>query len=690
MNAQALRAAWTALIEGLLDAVWLVDAASLRIVAANAAAGVLLGVEASSLVSRTAAELSATPEDLAFWDGVADGWSGGVVSESLVRRFNGSVVPVTRRVNRVELDGVAVFVVVFQDRSAHQATQDELEHRLAELRATLESTADGILVTDLAGVIRGFNRRFAALWSLPEDLLTQRDDAAVQSWMRRSVVDVADYDRRLAAIQDATLLQTSDVFALHSGKVIERVTLPQCSRGQPIGRVFSFRDITEKLAASQRIEELSQTDPLTGLPNRSLLADRVEFALAMSQRNGHSFALMVVNLDRFKHINDTFGLGFGDRVLLEVTERIKGCLRSLDTVARLGSDEFVLLVHKADAAGAEATARRVIDAMSRPFLLDGVEFTVTCSIGVALSPVDGTNLDELIRRADAAMQRVKALGRASFRFHQPQDHAQPRSQMQLDHAMRRALVSGHFHLHYQPQVNIGNGQVIGVEALIRWRDPVLGSVPPAEFIPMAEESGFIIAIGDWVLTQAVSQAAEWYARGRAATAPARTRAHGVHPAARRRGCAAPAQGTRAAGRDDVDRRLRHGVFEPGLPEAVSHRPPEDRPQLRQPPAGRRQRRGHRQRHRAAGACDAAARHCRRRGDRAAAAVPAQRRLRRVPGVPVRAGPGGARPGASARLVDACSQAGREARQRLIVSAAPPAPRAFARQRTIRDVTHSRS
>lgn len=514
MNAQALRAAWTALIEGLLDAVWLVDAASLRIVAANAAAGVLLGVEASSLVSRTAAELSATPEDLAFWDGVADGWSGGVVSESLVRRFNGSVVPVTRRVNRVELDGVAVFVVVFQDRSAHQATQDELEHRLAELRATLESTADGILVTDLAGVIRGFNRRFAALWSLPEDLLTQRDDAAVQSWMRRSVVDVADYDRRLAAIQDATLLQTSDVFALHSGKVIERVTLPQCSRGQPIGRVFSFRDITEKLAASQRIEELSQTDPLTGLPNRSLLADRVEFALAMSQRNGHSFALMVVNLDRFKHINDTFGLGFGDRVLLEVTERIKGCLRSLDTVARLGSDEFVLLVHKADAAGAEATARRVIDAMSRPFLLDGVEFTVTCSIGVALSPVDGTNLDELIRRADAAMQRVKALGRASFRFHQPQDHAQPRSQMQLDHAMRRALVSGHFHLHYQPQVNIGNGQVIGVEALIRWRDPVLGSVPPAEFIPMAEESGFIIAIGDWVLTQAVSQAAEWYARGR--------------------------------------------------------------------------------------------------------------------------------------------------------------------------------
>jgi diguanylate cyclase (GGDEF)-like protein/PAS domain S-box-containing protein len=513
MTGPDVRGAWAALIEGFLDAVWLVDGHTLRITAANAAAGTLFGIEPAALHARTAAELSATPEDLAFWEGVDQGWQDAIVSESLVRRFNGTVVPVTRRVSRVESDGRAVYVVVFQDRSAHQATQDELEHRLSELRATLESTADGILVTDLAGSIRGFNRRFAALWNLSEDLLTQRDDAAVQAWMRSSVVDVTDYDRRLAAIRDATLLQTSDVFALHSGKVIERVTLPQCSRGQPIGRVFSFRDITEKLAASQRIEELSQTDPLTGLPNRRLLADRVEFALAMAQRNGHSFALMVVNLDRFKHINDTFGLGFGDRVLLEVTDRIKGCLRSLDTVARLGSDEFVLLVHKADAQGAEATARRVIEAMSRPFRLDAVEFTVTCSIGVALCPNDGDNLDELMRRADAAMHRVKELGRASFRFHQAQTETAPRSQMHIDHAMRQALVSGHFRLHYQPQIDLATGDVIGAEALIRWRDPVLGDVSPGEFIPLAEESGFIIAIGDWVLAQAVRQAAAWRAAG---------------------------------------------------------------------------------------------------------------------------------------------------------------------------------
>ena len=236
----------------------------------------------------------------------------------------------------------------------------------------------------------------------------------------------------------------------------------------------------------------------------------------MAQRGGNPFALMVLNIDRFKQINDTLGLGFGDRVLLEVTDRIKASLRNVDTVARLGGDEFVLLVHQADAATAEATARRVIDAMARPFTLDSVSFTVTCSIGIALCPADGDSADDLMRRADAAMHRMKEAGRASFRFHQPRGDAGERSDnspMQIDHAMRQALASGQFRLHYQPQIDLKSGQVIGAEALIRWRDPVLGEVSPGEFIPVAEESGFIIPIGDWVLAQAVRQAAAWRANG---------------------------------------------------------------------------------------------------------------------------------------------------------------------------------
>ena len=501
------------LIDGLLEAVWLVDAGSLKIRAANAAAGDLFGVEAASLCGRGATDLCATPEDLVFWSEASAGLVDQIVSDTLVRDFSGRLLPVTRRVSRI---GDGLFLVTCRDRSAQRAAEEELETRLAELRATLESTADGILVTDLSGHIRSFNHRFAGLWALPEEVLARRDDAAVRDWMRASVVDGADYERRLAAIQEATMLQTSDVFTLHSGRVLERLTLPQCTRGHPIGRVFSFRDITEKLAASARIEELSHTDALTGLPNRRLLADRIEFALAMAQRGGNPFALMVLNIDRFKQINDTLGLGFGDRVLLEVTDRIKASLRNVDTVARLGGDEFVLLVHQADAAAAEATARRVIDAMARPFTLDTVSFTVTCSIGIALCPADGDTADDLLRRADAAMHRVKEAGRASFRFHQPRGDAGQRSDnspMQLDHAMRQALVSGQFRLHYQPQIDLKSGQVIGAEALIRWRDPVLGEVSPVEFIPVAEESGFIIAIGDWVLAQAVRQAAAWRANG---------------------------------------------------------------------------------------------------------------------------------------------------------------------------------
>jgi diguanylate cyclase (GGDEF)-like protein/PAS domain S-box-containing protein len=509
---------WSALIEGLLDPVWLVDAHGLSILAANTAAGELLGIDAWSLRGRAATDLSATAEDIAFWDEVTHGTGDAILSDTVVRRFDGSIVPVTRRVSRIgEMSDCEVLLVTLRDLTRQRAAEEELDTRVAELRATLESSAEGILVTDLSGAIRNFNRRFATLWGLPEDLLTQRDDRAVQDWMRRSVVvqdgDGEQYTRRLTAILDAALLQTSDVLTLHSGKVLERVTLPQCSRGQPIGRVFSFRDVTEQLAAQQRIEQLSHTDALTGLPNRRLLEDRVEFAIAMAQRNGQPFSLMVLNLDRFKHVNDTLGMASGDRVLLEVTERMKSCLRHVDTVARLGGDEFVLLVHQADAAGAETTATRLLDAMGQPFTQGGESFTVTCSIGIALCPGDGNGLDELMRGAAAAMQRAKQAGRASFRFHEAQTEGVRRSRMQMDHAMRQALVSGLFRLHFQPQIDLKTGAVIGAEALIRWGDPVLGEVSPGEFIPVAEESGFIIPIGDWVLTQAVRQAAAWRALG---------------------------------------------------------------------------------------------------------------------------------------------------------------------------------
>ena len=283
--------------------------------------------------------------------------------------------------------------------------------------------------------------------------------------------------------------------------------------GRTLHYIAFVKDLADKLAAKQRIEELAYTDALTGLPNRQVLSERTEFALALARRDNQPFAVLSVDLDRFKHINDSLGHPFGDRVLVEVAHRIRSCVREVDTVARLGGDEFVLLIHQADARGAELAARRVLAALNEPLVLDDMSFTVTCSIGIALHPNDGATLEDLIKNADAAMYRVKERGRAGFRFYQPQMNVDPLSRMKIDQAMRQALARGGFRLHYQPQVDIRTGAIVGAEALVRWHDEELGELSPARFIQVAEESGFIVPLGEWVLTEAVRQAAQWHRRG---------------------------------------------------------------------------------------------------------------------------------------------------------------------------------
>ncbi len=644
-----LPAAWQPLLDSLLEAVCIVEPIGLRVVGVNAAATALFGVEAAQLVGRVATELAATPEDRCFWQDAGtptDSGSGWIHSLTFVRHATMGLRPVERRVSRVEFEpGKPLYVMGLRDQQAQRHAEDELERLLAELQATLESTADGILVTDLDGAIRGCNRLFARLWSLPESSLTRRDDAKIHAWMRDQVQDPEVYAARLVEIDAMPLVQSRDTLLLRSGRVLERVTLPQYGRGRPVGRVSSFRDITEQLSsaarlqlaaqvfessldaifvtdaehrvvaangaclklaglsleqiigmptdgllhhrvgarwfapvrtrvvdrglwegelwcrrpdgtilpgqlslvrlapgaspmpasaagtagarhvgffkdltetveAHKRIEQLAYSDPLTGLPNRATLTDRIEFALAMSQRHGPSFALLFLDLDRFKQINDSLGHVFGDRLLVEVAQRLLGCVRQIDTVARLGGDEFVLLLNQTDATGAELIARRVHDALGAPFMLGGMNFSVTGSVGIAMYPADGRTVNDLIKNADAAMYQAKESGRAGFRFYQPRMNADLLARMRLDHAMRGALERGDFRLHYQPQVALNGGAMVGAEALLRWRDSELGEVSPADFIPLAEATGFIVTIGDWVLREAVQQAARWRAQGR--------------------------------------------------------------------------------------------------------------------------------------------------------------------------------
>lgn len=627
---------WEALIEGMLEAVLLVEPVQLTVVAANRAAHKIMGVPSHSLPGRSVIDLAAAPEDMFFWEDVAAGLSNNIYSETLLRRADGQAIHVMRRVSLVRLDiATSMYVVAIRDHTDQRQVETELEKLIAELRATLESTADGILVTDLDGGIRSYNHLFAKLWGLPEDMLTSRNDMAVYAWMDNCMVDASHYNERLAVIRRSPLMEASDVLVLHSGKVLERVTLPQYARGRPIGRVYSFRDISQKLLdqarlqlaskvfeastdaifitdeeqriittnpsferltqfsevemlglsigdffldhsnaeilkrildelntdgfwegelwnrrkdghaylcmislvlvqndegktihtigffkdrtenyqAKQRIEELAFTDALTGLPNRMLLEERISQSITHASRDHGQFALLFLDLDNFKQINDSLGHPFGDRVLVEVTERLQKCLRQVDTAARLGGDEFVLLLHQADANGAEICARRVLADLSAPFSLDGIQFTVTCSIGIALYPEDGTQMDDLIKNADSAMYYVKERGRSDFRFYQRKMNIGLLSRMKIDHAMRQALEHQEFRLHYQPLFDLETQSVFGAEALIRWNDKDLGEVSPAQFIPIAEQTGLIIAIGSWVMQTEIAQAAAWNKNG---------------------------------------------------------------------------------------------------------------------------------------------------------------------------------
>jgi len=506
----AERQAWATLLEGMPHAAWVAALDDRRVVAANTAAARLLGRSPGTLEGEPADTLAATPEDLFWWEAAAVGEATPLHSEMPLLAADGRVLRVGRSIGCI---GPAHVLVVLCDHSAEQRAEAERENLLAELQATLEATADGILVTDNHGRITACNRRLAEIWALPPALLQGRDDTALQAWLAQGVADGGSYALRLQALAAAPAAPSSDRLHLRSGQVLERVTRPLLRGGHVQGRVWSFRDLTERIAAEERCEAMVLQDTLTGLPNRRALAAQVDAATASAREHGCGYALLLIDLDRFRHINDSLGHDVGDRVLQHVAQRLQGCLRQDDVLARLGGDQFVVLVQPADAAAAEAAARRMLNVVAAPTTVDGAIFTLTCSIGVALAPSQGSRLDELTRHAETAMRAVKAAGRAHFRLHQARAETDRRHDMKLDHAMRQALVSGRFKLHYQPQVDLASGRIVGAEALLRWRDPELGDVPPGRFIPVAEDSGFIVAIGDWVLSQAVRQAALWHGRG---------------------------------------------------------------------------------------------------------------------------------------------------------------------------------
>jgi diguanylate cyclase (GGDEF)-like protein len=408
---------------------------------------------------------------------------------------------------------VAAATAMTQAEQLRQTLQ-ELQQTQALLQATLDSTADGILVINQAGKIAGFNKKFVEMWHIPEYILALQDDSQALAFVLDQLIDPEAFLSKVRELYAQPNAESHDVLEFKDGRIFERYSQPHCLDGKIVGRVWSFRDVTEQARAEKKIRYQALHDILTGLPNRMLFNDRLSLALANAGRRQGMLAVMFMDLDRFKTINDTLGHAYGDRLLQDVAKRLTGCLREGDTVARWGGDEFTLLLPQIlDIKEVAKIAQRILEALRPVFNLEGHQLHITNSIGIALYPDDGEDAETLLKNADIALYSAKERGRNNYQLYTSTMNSKASELLVLDNSLHYALERGELVIYYQPQVNINTWEITRMEALLRWQHPMLGLVSPGMFIPLAEENGLIVPIGEWVLRNACAQNKAWQDMG---------------------------------------------------------------------------------------------------------------------------------------------------------------------------------
>ena len=381
-------------------------------------------------------------------------------------------------------------------------------------RAVIEAATDGILVVSKDGQVQIHNQRLLDFWHIPSEYLNTHNYTDLLELVAEQLDDPVPFLKKAHELPTHPDVSTFDILRFKSGLVLEQHSHPQRLDQQIVGRVWSFRDVTERERTNAEIHRLAFHDALTQLPNRRLLTDRLEHALAAGARSGHFGALLLIDLDNFKTLNDTLGHDKGDLLLQQVAQRLVTCVRAGDTVARLGGDEFVVILEGLSenpveaATQAETVGEKVLAALSQPYLLAGHENRSTPSIGIALFSSHQASIEELLKQADLAMYQAKTAGRNTLRFFDPKMQAIVADRAALEVELRAAVKQQQFVLHYQPQA-VGAGRLTGAEALVRWQHPQRGLVFPGEFISLAEETGLILPLGLWVLETACAQLAQW-------------------------------------------------------------------------------------------------------------------------------------------------------------------------------------
>ena len=618
------------------EIVLLVDVATQQILAANGAASRLLGYTQDELTGRAITDIECALTDIFYWEEVRQGTATELSQmEATYRRQNGELLSVSKNITRPANHPELLAICAMPNDAQHRVEKD-LADMGARLRATLEATADGILLLDWNGAIVNINRRFAHIWQIPDELLLADNDQAVFDFLASRVQGPEIYRNRLAEIHPDSDDETLDILKLHDDRFLERKSHPAKLGKQIIGRVFTFADITEhkaresrlKLAASvfshayegimitdaegtlvdvnaafsqitgytredaigqntrllksgrqdpafyralwneldarghwegevwnrhkdgtlyaarlnitsvrdvidtslhyvgmisditelkehqQRLEHMAHYDALTGIPNRVLLADRLSMAIKQAQRRQRGLALVYLDVDGFKEVNDTYGHDAGDQLLIALAQRLRNKLRGGDTLARLGGDEFVAVLADLDnRTECEHVLHRLLHATTTPIDIGQTTVQVSASFGVTLYPQDDGDADTLLRHADQAMYQAKQAGKNRYHIFDPEKDQQTRTHNRSLDRIAQALQQNEFVLYFQPKVNMRTGAVLGAEALIRWQHPERGVLPPSEFLPLVENTELMVKIGNWGVDTALSQMAAWRQQG---------------------------------------------------------------------------------------------------------------------------------------------------------------------------------